>query len=51
MYFTIGIEGEIETKRFFQDSSELVKLIDRILDKYDDHPSIKIIRAFFTAII
>ena len=39
-YFTLGEEGEIDTNRFFQDSSELAQFIDKILDKYDDHPSI-----------
>ena len=39
-YFTLGEEGEIDTNRFFKDSSELAKFIDKILDKYDDHPSI-----------
>ena len=39
-YFTLGEEGEIDTKRFFKDSNELAKFIDKILDKYDDHPSI-----------
>ena len=39
-YFTLGEEGEIDTNRFFKDSNELAKFIDKILDKYDDHPSI-----------
>ena len=39
-YFSLGEEGEIDTNRFFKDSDELAKFIDRILDKYDDHPSI-----------
>ena len=39
-YFTLGEEGEIDTNRFFKDSSELAKFIDKTLDKYDDHPSI-----------
>ena len=39
-YFTLGEEGEINTNRFFEDSNELAKFIDKILDKYDDHPSI-----------
>ena len=39
-YFTLGEEGEIDTNRFFKDSNELTKFIDKILDKYDDHPSI-----------
>ena len=39
-YFTLGEEGEIDTNRFFKDSNDLAKFIDKILDKYDDHPSI-----------
>ena len=39
-YFTLGEEGEIDTDRFFKNSDELAKFIDKILDKYDDHPSI-----------
>ena len=39
-YFTLGDEGEIDTNRFFKDSNELAKFIDKILDKYDDHPSV-----------
>ena len=39
-YFSLGDDGEIDTKRFFKDSDELAKFIDKILDKYDDHPSI-----------
>ena len=39
-YFTLGEEGEIDTNRFFKDSNELAKFIDKILDKYDGHPSI-----------
>ena len=39
-YFSLGDEGEIDTNRFFKDIDELAKFIDKILDKYDDHPSI-----------
>ena len=39
-YFHLGDEGEIDTNRFFKDSDELTKFIDKILDKYDDHPSV-----------
>ena len=39
-YFTLGDEGEIDTNRLFEDKNELAKFIDKILDKYDDHPSI-----------
>ena len=39
-YFSLGEEGEIDTNRFFKNSDELAKFIDKILDKYNDHPSI-----------
>ena len=39
-YFSLGEEGEIDTNRFFKNSDEPAKFIDKILDKYDDHPSI-----------
>ena len=39
-YFNLGEEGEIDTNRFFKNNDELAKFIDKILDKYDDHPSI-----------
>ena len=39
-YFSLGEEGEIDTNRFFKNSDELAKFIDKIVDKYDDHPSI-----------
>ena len=39
-YFTLGDDGEIDTNRFFKNSDELAKFIDKIFDKYDDHPSI-----------
>ena len=38
--FILRDQWEITSKRFFRDSGELAKFIDRILDKYDDHPSI-----------
>ena len=38
--FSLSDEEEIDTKIFFEDSKELAKLTDEILDKYDDHPSI-----------
>ena len=38
--FTIGDGKEIDTTRFFKDSNELAKFLDKMLDKYDDHPSI-----------
>ena len=39
-YFSPGDEGEIDTNRFFKDSNELAKFIDKIFNKFDDHPSI-----------
>ena len=39
-YFILGDEGELEDKSFFRDSLELAKFIDKIVDNYDDHPSI-----------
>ena len=41
-YFTLGDsdDGEIDTNRFFKNSDELAKFLDKISDKYDDHPSI-----------
>ena len=38
--FNLVDEKDIETNRFFQDSIELTKLVDKVLDRYDDHPSI-----------
>ena len=38
--FSLGDEGEIDTKRFFKDINELAVFIDKILDKFDDYPSI-----------
>ena len=39
-YFSLGEEGEIDTNRFLKNTDELAKFIDKILNKYDDHPSI-----------
>ena len=39
-YFSLRDEKEIDTTRFLKDSDELAKFIHKILDKYDDHPSI-----------
>ena len=39
-YFSLGDEEEIDTNRFFKDSIELAKFVDKILDKHDDHPFI-----------
>ena len=38
--FILGEEGEIETNGFFRDSGELTTFIDKVLDKYNDRPSI-----------
>ena len=38
--FSLGDDGGIDTDNFFEDSYELTKFIDKILYKYDDHPSI-----------
>ena len=40
VYFSLGDDGEIDTNRFFKDSNQLAEYIDKILDKYDDFPSI-----------
>ena len=49
-YFSLGDNGEIDNNRVFKDSNDLAKFIHKILDKYDDHPSIfytgKIYRPF-----
>ena len=39
-YFSLGDDGGLDTTGFFKDSDELDKFIDKILDKYDDRPSI-----------
>ena len=38
-YFSLADGAEIDTNRFFKDSDELAEFLDKILDKYDDHPS------------
>ena len=38
-YFSLRDEGEIDINRFFKVSNDLAKLIVKIVDKYDDHPS------------
>ena len=40
VFFSLSDEGDIDTNRFFKDSDEIANFIDKILDKYDDHPSI-----------
>ena len=37
-FFTVGEKEEVETNRLFRDSSELANFVDKIVDKYDDHP-------------
>ena len=39
-YFSLSDDGEVDTNRFFTDSKEFAKFIDKLLDKYDDHSSI-----------
>ena len=39
-YFSLGDDEEIDTNKFFENSDELAKFIDKMLDKYDEHPSI-----------
>ena len=39
-YSNLGDEREVDTSRFFEDSDELAEFIDKILDRYDNHPSI-----------
>ena len=39
-YFSLIDEGEIDTNRIFKADNELAKFIDKILEKYDAHPSI-----------
>ena len=39
-HFSLGDEREIDPERFFKHSNELSEFIDKILVKYDDHPSI-----------
>ena len=39
-YFSLGDDGEIDTNRFSKDSKEIAEFIDKLLDRYDDHPSI-----------
>ena len=36
--FSLGNKGEIDTNRFLQDSNELAKFNNKILDNCDDHP-------------
>ena len=38
-YFPLCDQGEVKSNRLFRDSSELAKLMSKILDKYDDRPN------------
>ena len=39
-YFSLCDKREIDTNRFFKDSSKLANFKNKILDKFDDHPFI-----------
>ena len=39
-YFNLSDDREIDTNKLFKDSKVLAEFIDKILYKYDDHPSI-----------
>ena len=39
-YFSLGDDVKTNTNSFFENSNELAKFKDKILDKYDDHLSI-----------
>ena len=39
-FFSLGDEGEIDTNRFFECSNYIAKFIGKILEKYDDQPSL-----------
>ena len=45
-YFTLGDKGEIETNRFFRVSSDLAKILDKIIDK-NEYPPSKVIWVIF----
>ena len=49
-YFTLGDEREFENNNFFQDSNQLAQFLDKIVDKYDDHP-LYILQAIFRDIL
>ena len=40
-HFTLDDERAIDSNRFYRNGIELAKFIDKILDKCDDHPSIR----------
>ena len=39
-YFYLSDEGEIDTNKNIKDGNKLAKIIDKTIDKYDDHTSI-----------
>ena len=40
VFFSLGDDGEVDTNKVFQDSDELAKFIDKIIDNNDNNPSI-----------
>ena len=46
-YYSLCFEGEIDINRFFKDNDKLAKFIDKILDKFDNHPSIYYTGSFY----
>ena len=45
--FNLGDEGEINNNKIFKDSNEIAKVIEKLLDKYDDHLSISVKGNFY----
>ena len=39
-YFTLGDKGEINPNRFFKNSDELAKFVNKIINKYDAYTSV-----------
>ena len=50
-YSSLGEDGEIDNNRFLKDKIDLAKFLDKILDKYDDHPSISYTGKIYTGIL
>ena len=46
-YYSLGDEGEIDIISFFKDNDKLAKFIDKILDKFNNHPSIYYTGSFY----
>ena len=46
-FFNLGDEAENDTNSFFRKSEDLVKPMDKVLDKYDDHSPIYYTRDVF----